>query len=178
MIAQRREVLPHHLEIVVHVALQALLDVVDGWQRPAGVLHLDYVAFVHAADHRLALMVNVIELDDLPALIDLVQQHVVLLVVQRRVVLVVQQAVDLEQLLLLMLVLVGEIKFRRRCQQVVMVRDVQFRQCVHVDASLRQVLHLKVLIDLHVGAVRRFRAGVRRTLGQIRRICDLIRRIG
>lgn len=85
MIAQLRKALAHHLEIVVQISLQARLNVVDGWKRP-GILHLNYVAFVHPTGHRLVLLMDVIELDDLTALIDLIQQHMILrcLVVMRR----------------------------------------------------------------------------------------------
>lgn len=50
----------------------------DGWKRP-GILHINYVAFVHPSNHRwLVLLMDVIELDDLTALIDLIEQHVIL----------------------------------------------------------------------------------------------------
>lgn len=88
----------------------------DGWKWP-GVLKLDEIAFVHVAvvEWRI-LMVNVIELNDLPTLVDLIEQHVILCLMmvrrQERPIVLVQEIVDLNQLLLLMLVLVGQVKLR------------------------------------------------------------------
>lgn len=90
----------------------------------------------------------------------------------------VQQVVDLKQLLLLMLVLVSQVKLSRWRQQIVVMLHVQLCQRVHIESALRQVLHLKILISFHIGAVGRFRSRVWRALGKIGGwVCDLIGRL-
>lgn len=55
-----------------------------------------------------------------------------------------------------------------------MVRNVQLCECVHVEASLRHVLHLQTLISFHIGTVRWLGARVGWTLGKVVGIGDLI----